>query len=428
MPARTGGGGGAPPPDPYAQPANSIPGSTYVPPDQAPAPQSAPATAPTNYQPGSTYIPPQDAYIGQPYYSDAALPDDMTYQGQAPPQPTPYKPPPAPAPSFFDPSYGLTQTTRVRAPQPPPRRSPWDALGEAVGLVSPPPPAPATAPWNQFPAIPAAAQTSARSAPPSPVVIDPVRKAWLDAAMRTTSRWAAGVPVSGFRDIPPQWVHPVERNSPGYPAQNPAPGTIPQMLGGRVYPITQAHTEEEQRSAAAIDGEGYDYHTGTDIGVPAGVPIFMPGNQGGVVLSATDDMSPAVRAQADPYGVPDNSGGLRILLDDGTTMVIAHTSSLDVTPGQRLNPGDRIGVSGSVMDVGRHNGEPGHVHIGLIRTDPYGRTIDAVDPVTYFRSQRWYETAPKTSIWGDWEVGQRDFETIDPGDYSYRYPRYRGRR
>lgn len=310
----------------------------------------------------------------------------------------------------------------------------WEHNHVRREVPPPPPPAPNWWEGNPLDAVGATVAkglewVGAKSPPVAAAPVPPPEATttdnpWISALQRNpTGRM--GAPVSGVNPNPDtvkaRGYHGAERNSAGYEVPvEPGSGTLPQMLGGRVYPVTQAHTRPEDRE------EGVHFHGGIDLGMPVGSPIFMPGNQSGTVISTRDEMDASNRALDDPYGPNNNYSDVRVKMSDGTEMVLSHLSDFPVQVGDELGPGQLIGYSGSVMSTNREASAPGHTHMGLLWYNDVGDEFE-IDPVQYFNSQNYYSTAPKQSS-GDWRIGQRDFETIDPGDYSYRYPRSYGRR
>lgn len=197
---------------------------------------------------------------------------------------------------------------------------------------------------------------------------------------------------------PPEWrrsyhhnredrYHGVERAfTPPAPTAPPWAGSIPQMLGGRRYPVSQRHVEEQDRV------EGQPFHGGIDVGVPVGTPFSMPADQGGEVMFVYDERSPRARAADNPGQIPLNYNSVLIRLDDGTEMVVSHLQAMEILSGQRLAPGQTIGSTGSVLDWAAFPGDPGHLHLGLIA--PGG---DELDPIAYFGSEPWYPPPPPPS-------------------------------
>ncbi|MFD8952009.1 M23 family metallopeptidase [Streptomyces xanthophaeus] len=105
------------------------------------------------------------------------------------------------------------------------------------------------------------------------------------------------------------------------------------------------------------------YHTGIDMAVPIGTPVRATGS--GVIISADWQAS---------YGI-----AVAIKHDDGIFTLSAHLSSVAVVSGQRVSPGETIGLSGS---TGNSTGP--HLHFESRTQNAYGSDID---PVTYLRDR-----------------------------------------
>lgn len=105
-----------------------------------------------------------------------------------------------------------------------------------------------------------------------------------------------------------------------------------------------------------------DYHTGLDIGVPAGTRLFSP--VAGTVLcaGATGPGSPDASCgyyQCDnsSIGCPGpNPGELMIGFGQGEYLILGHMAEIDVTAGQTLTAGQPVGRSGGA-------GSGDHVHV-----------------------------------------------------------------
>lgn len=116
-------------------------------------------------------------------------------------------------------------------------------------------------------------------------------------------------------------------------------------------------------------------HTGIDVGVKRGTQLYMPASFSGTVV----ERAPGYYKDED-YGDDGSSygrGELRIQLDNGWQLILGHNSQINVRPGDRVNPGQLVALSGSA------NGD--HVHIELRipdRSTPSGWRI--VNPADYF--------------------------------------------
>jgi len=102
------------------------------------------------------------------------------------------------------------------------------------------------------------------------------------------------------------------------------------------------------------------YHTGADFGSAGIDGAAVVACQGGVVQGA--DWGPS-------YGTQ-----VHVRHWDGTQAMYAHLSHRDVSPGQSVNPGDRLGRVGS---TGNSTGP--HLHLEL-RVHPYRYGHDARNP------------------------------------------------
>ena len=139
-----------------------------------------------------------------------------------------------------------------------------------------------------------------------------------------------GLPQVPERPLPSAPVAPVQ--GPIAPVE----GRLTSQFGMRVHPVT-GHRQ---------------HHDGVDIAVPVGTPVRAP--FGGTVVSA--DFDPR--------------GGKTIVLEHegGFRSVYAHNSDLRVRPGDSVQKGQVIGLSGN---TGRTTGP--HLHFGLSR---HGKPVD----------------------------------------------------
>lgn len=151
------------------------------------------------------------------------------------------------------------------------------------------------------------------------------------------------------------------------------------ITGGQPFPIMQGFgvTDYAEANPATY---GYEtqfgmqpgQHTGIDWAAPVGTRVYSP--RGGTVVFAggsgyyTDTMN-----NVDPA----HSGEYMVQMDDGTQIILGHMSSISATVGQRVNPGDFVGLSGG--------SDGAHIHIEVRIPDkstPSGYRI--IDPVAYF--------------------------------------------
>lgn len=174
----------------------------------------------------------------------------------------------------------------------------------------------------------------------------------------------------------------------GNAGQQGSPGgySLNSFTGGMQYPITQELGPTEFSQGKTGEGQLYGYgaaygvngHPGIDVGTPRGTRLTTPFS-GTVVCvggeSYGDDLG------GGGCGAYDDSGGgtgrIQIRLDNGDHMIFGHTMSSYVRPGQRVNAGDVIGLSGG------ENGD--HVHLEYRKRTPNGGTssgFTAVDPRT----------------------------------------------
>lgn len=99
------------------------------------------------------------------------------------------------------------------------------------------------------------------------------------------------------------------------------------------------------------------YHTGVDLAVPKGTPVYAVGS--GVVVLASWSGS---------YGK-----AVTLKMSDSRYVVYGHLSRISVARGARVKAGTRIGSSGS---TGRATGP--HLHFEVRARRPYGSDIDPV--------------------------------------------------
>ena len=114
------------------------------------------------------------------------------------------------------------------------------------------------------------------------------------------------------------------------------------------WPVTQLFGVWE--SVAGLNGP----HTGLDIGLPTGTQLQTP-----------------VHATVQAAG-PSGSGygnWVKLLLDDGSTVILGHLQSVSVSPGQDVTPGTKLGVSDS---TGASTGP--HLHFEV--RNPGGTPVD----------------------------------------------------
>ena len=133
----------------------------------------------------------------------------------------------------------------------------------------------------------------------------------------------------------------------GQPAGAVVQGSVWTIFGGQRFPITQEYANYNPRMYRG------GYHSGIDIGVPSGTRLYSPFR--GVVV------------QAGWNGGYGNSVTIR--LDDGKVLILAHLAAVAVRPGQRVEPGAFLGLSGN---TGYSTGP--HVHIEM--RDATGKIVN----------------------------------------------------
>jgi murein DD-endopeptidase MepM/ murein hydrolase activator NlpD len=157
------------------------------------------------------------------------------------------------------------------------------------------------------------------------------------------------------------------------------------IWGGADVEISQefGHTSFSQGNSMYAYGTDYgldgNQHTGLDIGVSHGTPLFSP--IAGVVVIAGGS---GYYCNSDYGQCGPGAGELLIQLDDGHQLILGHMSVITVAEGQRVAPGDPVGASGSA------NGPHIHLETRLLRegryliTDPRASfllSIGAAQPV-----------------------------------------------
>src|SRR5262245_4914046 len=103
-------------------------------------------------------------------------------------------------------------------------------------------------------------------------------------------------------------------------------------------------------------------HTGLDVAVPAGTPLYAP-EDSTVVCAGTGngDGEDSCAAFLSAYGGP-TSGRLQLRLPNGDMLIYGHVDASLVTPGQQVKAGQEVGISGGF------NGD--HVHVEYRTKDP----------------------------------------------------------
>ncbi|AVH56057.1 MULTISPECIES: M23 family metallopeptidase [Streptomyces] len=131
-------------------------------------------------------------------------------------------------------------------------------------------------------------------------------------------------------------------------------------LNSFVPPITGSYISTGYKAGGSLWSSGS--HTGVDFHAASGTTVHAVGS--GTVVTA---------GWGGAYG-----NQVVIKMHDGTYTMYGHLSSVGVSVGQTVTPGQRIGVSGA---TGNTTGP--HLHFEARTTSEYGSDID---PVAYLRS------------------------------------------
>ena len=152
------------------------------------------------------------------------------------------------------------------------------------------------------------------------------------------------------------------------------------IWGGGDMPIAQEFGDTDYARGNPL----YDYsrqfgvsgHTGLDIGLAHGTPLYAPAG-GTVVVAGGSGYYADETGRHDPA----TSGELRLRLDSGHELILGHLSRIAVRVGQRVGPGEPVGWSGTVGQ-----GNVAHLHLEYRvpdRATTSGWRI--VDPRPYLR-------------------------------------------
>ncbi|MDG5804090.1 M23 family metallopeptidase [Streptomyces ossamyceticus] len=133
-----------------------------------------------------------------------------------------------------------------------------------------------------------------------------------------------------------------------------------ERLNAYVSPITGSYISTGYKAGGAVWSSGS--HTGVDFHAASGTPVHAVG--AGTVVEA---------GWGGAYG-----NNVVIKMNDGTFTQYGHLSSIGVSVGQTVTPGQQIGVSGATGNV-----TGPHLHFEARTTAEYGSDID---PVAYLRS------------------------------------------
>ncbi|MGW9493702.1 M23 family metallopeptidase [Streptomyces prasinus] len=132
------------------------------------------------------------------------------------------------------------------------------------------------------------------------------------------------------------------------------------LLNTFVSPIAGSYVSTGYLSGGAVWSSGT--HTGVDFHAASGTPVLSVGM--GIVVEA---------GWGGAYG-----NHVVIKMHDGTYTQYGHLSSVGVSVGQEVTPGQQIGVSGATGNV-----TGAHLHFEARTTAEYGSDID---PVAYLRA------------------------------------------
>ncbi|MDX3756998.1 M23 family metallopeptidase [Streptomyces mirabilis] len=127
-----------------------------------------------------------------------------------------------------------------------------------------------------------------------------------------------------------------------------------------VLPITGSYISTGYKTGGSLWSSGS--HTGVDFHAASGTPVHAVGS--GTVVTA---------GWGGAYG-----NQIVLKMHDGTYTMYGHLSSIGVSVGQTVTPGQQIGLSGS---TGNTTGP--HLHFEARTTAEYGSDMD---PVAYLRS------------------------------------------
>ncbi|MFP3987457.1 M23 family metallopeptidase [Streptomyces sp. E11-3] len=131
-------------------------------------------------------------------------------------------------------------------------------------------------------------------------------------------------------------------------------------LNAFVSPVAGSYVSTGYKAGGAVWSSGS--HTGVDFHAASGTPVQAVGP--GTVVEA---------GWGGAYG-----NNVVIRMNDGTYTQYGHLSSLSVSVGQSVTPGQRIGLSGATGNV-----TGPHLHFEVRTSAEYGSDID---PVSYLRA------------------------------------------
>jgi murein DD-endopeptidase MepM/ murein hydrolase activator NlpD len=193
-------------------------------------------------------------------------------------------------------------------------------------------------------------------------------KSYLAGDPRSTARDAMGSDVNSYWSTVNGYFN--ELNGGGGTTGQAPVSNLNVIWGGVDRPITQEHGPSD--FSLNVHPEWYNYsipllgtrgHPGVDVGMPRGTQIFTP--VGGTVKIVSPN-----------NGYADNQGGvgqIMVELDNGHQIIFGHMAGSAVRVGDRVQPGQLVGSSGT------YNGD--HLHLEYrIPSTKYGGTQEAVDP------------------------------------------------
>jgi murein DD-endopeptidase MepM/ murein hydrolase activator NlpD len=165
----------------------------------------------------------------------------------------------------------------------------------------------------------------------------------------STSDWLAGV-GTGIDGLAYLW--------------GGAEATLIQEFGPSDYSV---HVHPEFYTYSLAYGFSQPGHTGLDIGIPAGTPLYAPSDGGIAYCAGTgnpgfpEEESCAAFQSATPGPT---SGRLQIELPNGDMLIYGHVDDCVVKPGESVKSGQLLGHSGGSTDL------PNHVHLEYRTPDP----------------------------------------------------------
>jgi murein DD-endopeptidase MepM/ murein hydrolase activator NlpD len=142
------------------------------------------------------------------------------------------------------------------------------------------------------------------------------------------------------------------------------------QIGGAAPPLSQDFGPTDFSRFVHPDWYSYSLqygfsepgHTGLDVAIPAGTPLYAPSDSEVICAgSGNGTGEDSCSAFLSAYGGP-SSGRLQLKLANGDMLILGHVNETLVTPGTRVKAGQQVGVSGGF------NGD--HVHVEYRVKDP----------------------------------------------------------